>query len=261
MGKQSENTSKEDEMNNGDESPTTQDIDWRSRAVTSLEEDFLSPWTNQLHKKGTPVTLTTAVKHGDKPLYFGEPSAPALFLSQAFKAYTEAIRIQPYLANETPSSGAGTSAAIYDYLELIISSVIAAYTSLEAFANEEIPKEFIYEEQSEGGIIIARSKDWIEKHLSLDEKLATLLPKILEKKTPKGLKVWENYIQLRRLRHRIIHLKSADRTVSHIDNEFPKSIWSKLLKPKQENYPSIAKSMILYFQGMGQYHWLKYCPF
>lgn len=239
----------------------TRDVDWRNRVVSSLTEDFKSPWTGSLHKKGTPVTLTTSVKHLNQPLHFGEPSATALFLSQSHKAYIEAIRLHPYQGNKAPHTGAGNTATIYDYLELIMSSVISSFTSLEAFANEEIPEEFIYEDTTKGEVIVARSKEWIEKHLSLDEKLASLLPNILEKDSPKGLKIWEDYVHLRRLRHRIIHLKSADRTVSNIEEEFPDSIWSELLNPVQRKYPAIAKALILHFHNSSQHHWLKYCPF
>ena len=142
-----------------------------------------------------------------------------------------------------------------------MSSVIFAYTAIEAFVNEEIPDDFIYEEQTDSGLLIPRQKEWIERHLSLDEKVAVILPKAKGKPTPKGLSIWGGYVHLRRLRDRIIHMKSHDRARSKGDNLYPDSIWSELLHPEQRDYPIIAKSMLLHFRDKDDIHWLKYCPF
>ena len=217
-------------------------FDWRYRVATTLDKDFKSPYTGILHKKGTPISVTIFVEHGNQRISIGDPSAPALFLSQSNKAYEEAINIHPFLGNEPSAERRTSSPVVYDYLELIMSSIIFAYTAIEAFANEEIPDDFSYKaERASSGLLVAYQKDSIERRVSLDEKLATILPQALGKPSPKGLRIWADYVNLRKLRDRIIHLKSRDRTPSKNDNLHPDSIWSQLLHPKQANYPLIAK--------------------
>ncbi len=244
-----------------EERPPILDVDWRYRVATTLEEDCLSPYTGVLHKKGSPIIVSTFFRHGDRRITVGDPSAPALFLSQSHKAYERALEIHPFLGKRLPASGEDPSIRVYDYLESIMASIVFAYMAIEAFANEELPENFTYEIQRASGLSVAYRKESIERHINLDEKLAKALPEAVEKPTPKGSKTWENYVHLRRLRHRIVHIKSVDRARSKGDNLFPDSIWSILLDPKQPNYPLIAKNMILHFRGKEDTHWLKYCPF
>jgi hypothetical protein len=239
--------------------PPILDIDWRYRVAATLAQDWLSP-EGVVHEKGTPVTVATFVKHDEQRILIGDPSAPALFLSQSHKAFLQALQIHPFL-NKPTADRKVSSTATYDYLELMMASVVFAYTAVEAFTNEEIPEDFVYEDQTDSGLLIPRQKEWIERHLSLDEKLAVVLPKAKGKPTPKGLSIWEEYVHLRRLRDRIIHMKSRDRARSKGNDLYPDSIWSELLDPKQRNYPLIAKNMLLHFRDKSRTHWLKYCPF
>ena len=206
------------------------------------------------------MSVSTFVKHGEREVSIGDPSATALYLSQSFRNFEDALQIHPFVG-DWPPPDRKPSEVTYDYLEFIMASIIFAYTSIESFANEEIPEDFNYETQTENGIYIPRQKDWIERNVSLDEKLTIILPEVKEKSSPKGLDVWEGYVQLRRLRHRIIHLKSRDRVSSHDDNLYPESIWSTLLKPKQPNFPLNAKNLILHYKDIENTHWLKYCPY
>lgn len=236
--------------------------DWRYRVVTTLTKDFKSPHKGILHKKGAPVSVITSVKHGELRVSIGDPSAPALFLSQAHKAYEQAIKIHPFRDSNLSPEGGDPSPIVYDYLELLMASIIFAYTAIEAFVNEEIPEDFVYEtERSSTGILVAYQKDSIERRVNLDEKLGTILPKAINRPSPKGLKIWEDYLILKRLRDRIVHLKSRDRAYSKGRNLYPDSIWSQLLNPKQANYPLISKKIMLHFREKEDTHWLRYCPF
>ncbi len=245
-----------------EEKPPILGIDWRYRVVTTLAEDFKSPYTGILHKKGAPVSVTTFVKHGKKRISIGDPSAPALFLSQSHKAYQQAIGIHPFVSESSHAEGGDSSPRVYDYLELIMASIVFAYSAIEAFVNEEIPESFTYEiERPTSGILVPLQKESIERKVSLDEKLATALPEAKGFPSPKGLKIWEDYVHLRKLRDRIVHLKSSDRAHSKNDDLYPNSIWSELLNPQQRNYPIVAKNMMLHFRDKANTHWLRYCPF
>lgn len=242
-----------------------EEIDWRHRVATFIKEDSLSPGGKVIYKKGTPVTVSTFAKYNNIEVGFGDPSAPALFLNQAYKAFETANEINPFLTNTPALVNSISTAKIFDYLEAICASIIFAHTALEAFTNEEIPDEFVYEieETTESGIVVVRqyNKEQIERKFSLSEKLASVLPKVMNIQSPKGKKLWGGFVHLKKLRDRIIHMKSKDRTHSKHGNMYPESIWSDLLDPKQRHYPSIAKSIILHFKAKDSVHWLKYCPF
>ena len=241
-----------------------EDIDWRHRVATFISEDSRNSEGKVIYKKGAPVTLSTFAKYDDREIGFGDPSAPALFLNQSYKSLSEALDLHLFLSDWPPSDEEPTS-RIFDYLELVTASIVFAYSALESFANEEVPAEFIFEreEELESGLVVVRqfAKDEIERSLSLSEKLASVLPKALDMPSPKGEKPWQGFVYLQRFRNRLIHLKSSDRVHSKAEEMYPDSIWNDLLNPDQLDYPSIAKSMILWFKDTADTHWLKYCPF
>jgi hypothetical protein len=108
----------------------------------------------------------------------------------------------------------------YDYFETIITSVVFAYTAIEAFANICIPNNYIYSYLDKEGNTKNMKKEEIEKYCSLTEKLKFILPEILncEKPTTKSL-IWQRFIELEKLRKEIIHSKkskSEDRYLSLI---------------------------------------------
>ncbi len=215
-----------------------------------------------IYKKGTPVSVSTFIAHNDQKLVIGDPSAPALFLSQSHQAYINALHIHPFEKGPLIGDESTVSKIVYSYLEYISASIIFAYTALEVFANEEIPEKFMFEtKKTMTKLSIAHSKKSIERYISLDDKLGSVLPKAIGVSSPRGLAIWSKFVDLRRLRDRIIHLKSEDRQVSKVNNLYPKTIWSELMAPDQPYFPLIAKNMMLHFRDKDQTHWLKYCPF
>jgi hypothetical protein len=242
-----------------------EELDWRHRVATFITQDSLSPRGEVLYKKGTPVSVTTFAKYKNIEIGFGDPSATALFLNQAHKSFVVAKELNPFQKKTIERKENILTAKVYDYLEAISASIIFSHTALEAFANEEIPDNFVYEveETAESGLIVVKyyDKEQLERKFSLSEKLASVLPKAMNLPSPKGEKIWDGFVYLRRLRDRLIHLKSKDRAHSKHDNMYPESIWSTLLNPEQKNYPLIAKSIILHFKKIDSAHWLKYCPF
>ena len=59
--------------------------------------------------------------------------------------------------------------------------------------------------------------DWdsatIERRCSTEEKLAVILPALYQKPTPKGLKVWQHFVDLKEFRDSTVHLKSSNQYV------------------------------------------------
>jgi hypothetical protein len=235
-------------------------LDWRYRTVTTLAKDWKSPYTGFLHKVGTPVSVTTFVKHASREIQIGDPSAPALFLSISWQSYQDALKRNPFRPSAKPQKGKDPSRGAYDYLEAIMSSILFAYTAIEAFANEEIPADYSHPSQRRSGLLVVLWKPSIERQVDLSEKLATILPDVMKVASPKGTKTWQDYIELKRMRDRLVHMKSSDRAVSKHGNLHPDSIWRALLAPSQPNYPLAARNMVAVFAEPEKTHWLKYCP-
>lgn len=68
----------------------------------------------------------------------------------------------------------------------------------------------------------------IERWVSIGEKLDKIIPAILKVETPKGRdQSWQGFKDLKNIRDRLIHMKSADRKSSGPD---AKTIWNDLMK-------------------------------
>jgi len=118
-----------------------------------------------------------------------------------------------------------------------------AFTALEVFVNESIPEDYEYHthKKSKTKLETMNKKD-IERRLSLDEKLSNVLPGVKDIETPKGKKCWQGYVELKRIRDRIIHMKKEDIRSSGPD--IP-TLWHHLFKVKA---PYIeAKEIIDFF--------------
>ena len=97
----------------------------------------------------------------------------------------------------------------YDYFEIAITSVIFAYTAIEAFANICIPNNYIYSYTDNKGIEIIDKKEIIEKSYSLRDKLKKILPDVLGCASPTQEKWWNKFTELENLRNEIIHSKDS----------------------------------------------------
>jgi hypothetical protein len=96
----------------------------------------------------------------------------------------------------------------YDYFELIIESVIFAYTSIESFANICIPKRYSYFTES-NGVKSIYSKEAIERKFTLRDKLKKIITEILNTPDVSKEKWWTSFIKLEEIRNEIIHTKQS----------------------------------------------------
>lgn len=223
--------------------------DWRLQNTTHLAEDWLNPWTSEKAPKGSRVTLVSVIRLTKKKLLTVPlPNATACMLNASANAYRNAKSLRGKSEIDktlkTHISFRSENEAI-DYIERMIEAIILAFSALEAFANESIPADFVYvRTQKKKGEISAEeaNKEKIERHVSIDEKLTAVLPKILDCVTPKGTRCWQDYIQLKNVRDRIIHMKTADRKSSGPDMD---SIWRAIVLAPAPHL--VAKAMIDHF--------------
>lgn len=212
--------------------------DWRLQAVTTLAKEFKSPGSSLVHPVGSIVTLIGRILYSDKIISFGLPNMTALFLDFAYNAFEAAIEEfnQQILDINSKTNLLKNNEEIFHALEMMMASIIFSFTALECFANENIPEDYIYEcENDDKKYTKKYHKKQIENSLSLDVKLGDILPTIMSINSPKGNKMWNNFQNLKKLRDRIIHLKSEDRksTDPQID-----TIWREL-------FASFGKKILL----------------
>lgn len=190
---------------------------------------------------------------------FGVPSSPALFLSAAQRSFLQIKDIDPsgmfykWQNSRIPIN----HSKLFDYFEVFASHVVFSFTALEAFANEAIPTDFEYQSEKKGETIVLKKPD-IERSINLDEKLHSVLPKALGVATPKGKKPWEQYKLLKKMRDRIIHLKTIDRTASGPEKE---SVWGMMLRSHGEPFCDYAHAMMGHYLTESNRRWHREYPY
>jgi hypothetical protein len=224
------------------------DIDWRLNAYSFLAEDWVSPWTQQISKKGTQLTVVACAKNrAGNEISVPVPNATAMMLNSSRRAYksAEELRRKDKLDVRGNHNGVFKNNAVaIDYLELMIESVVTAHIGVEAFANEWIPEDHIYSKTTKEGILKTYNKEEIERYIPLCEKLSDILPNLFSIASPKGLKYWQHYSRLKKIRDRITHMKAEDRKSagSEID-----TIWRSLLTVEPPHLDAL--SIIKYFDA------------
>ena len=208
------------------------DNDWRMQDIFYTGEDWTSPWTGKTAPKGSQITLQSVTQlTKKKQLSFALPNATALCINVSIKSWKESreIRRNSKIDSSIKSQVTFNSKSeAFDYIERVMESIVMAYTALEAFVNEKIPDNFKYHTNKKSELILkVMDKKDIERWLSLDEKLLSVLPEALGIPSPKGSKCWQGYRKLKVVRDRVIHMKKEDRRSS--GPEIP-TLWHELFK-------------------------------
>lgn len=232
--------------------------------MTNRQDDLLAQHDGRYLAIGKFDTglavLTTSEKVGNRSYVdFGLPSGPALFLNLARKSYVRIKDVEPatmFYKWENAKVPANHS-FLFDYFELFLSHVVFSFTALEAFANEAIPTDYIYD-RIEKGQVKPLVKLEVERTVSLDEKLHSVLPIALGVSNPKGKKLWQNYKLLKKMRDRIIHLKAVDRSASGPDKE---SVWGMMLRSHGEPFCDYAHSLMGHYQPAINRRWFREYPY
>lgn len=255
--------------NDTQEPENIRDEDFRLQAITTLAKDFSTPG-GPLHKEGAAVMVVANTKFQGKNLTFGLPNVSAMFLNFSNTLWCESELYFNDASNfSTPTSkfmlpntqSMKDKKSFFDALEKRMGAVVFAYSALESFANQSIPADFVFrQERGDAKFLEEYNKGQIEKFLNLDIKLGDVLPRIFEVSSPKGKKVWSEYVDLKKLRDRIIHPKSDD--VKSTDPDV-KTLWTALLDRRSANPAIETKDLVAHFFPSHEKRprWLKKCPF
>jgi hypothetical protein len=234
------------------EHPNIADKDFRLQAVTTLAEDFTSP-EGVIHKAGAVVVLSGSAKYDStRTLSFGIPNMTALCLDHAYINWVQSqhfLEEEEFLESSSLHVPSGTirpkdDAIFFHLLEERMAAIVFAYTALESFANESIPEDYVFrKERDDKKCTEVYTKPQAEV-LSLDTKLDYVLPLVFGVTSPKKKNIWTRYMLIKKLRDRIIHMKSKDRR-STTPNE--DTVWRELLNKSNPNVALEAKDIIAYY--------------
>ena len=210
------------------------------------------------------ASIATTEKVGKEILNFSLPSSPALFLNLALSSQKQIKKINLEDCFDRHPAPQGIypddHKLLFDFFEFMMSQIIFAYSAIQAFANVSIPREFIYrDKRSYKKCVEEYDKEQLERNVSLDVKLDKVLPEIFNVNTPSGTKVWENYQHLKKLRDRLVHLKSNDMTASGPEI---KTIWGDLIRNQQVEFSMQVHELIGYYISKGaSSRWFKKFPY
>ena len=208
--------------------------DWRiiESSYVRVSEDTYIPCVEQTAKKGAQIKVVSIIRlNSRKKLTIAVPNATALFLNISARAWNEAKEIRERNGIDDPTAEDvefSEDSKAFDSIERVIEAVTMAFSGLEAFVNELIPEDYRYYTNRTSEIILeSMNKEKIERHLSLTEKLESVLPKALGTESPKGRGCWGDFIRLKKIRDRIVHMKTADRESSGPENP---NLWHELFR-------------------------------
>ena len=226
--------------------------DWRLQTTAHLAEDWVNPWTGNFSPKGTRLTVVSVIQlTKKKQLTIPIPNASAAMLNASANAYKIACGlrassgIDKTLKNEVSFHSEKDA---LDYIERMIEAIVLAFSAIEAFCNENIPADFVYVRHDKSDVLLEAShKETVERFLSTDEKLLEVLPRALNCQSPKGASCWGSYRELKRVRDRIIHMKTDDRKSSGPDVD---TVWKAIVLSSAPHLS--AKTVIDHFVKAGE---------
>jgi hypothetical protein len=246
-----------------DDHPNIANRDWRLRAITTLAQEFRSP-TGKVHPVGTPIEwVGFMLLSGGGGLNIPVPDPAAIYLSLAEMELQKAIEYQknilPSVIQFEPYGehklNPGAEAAFFDCLQSLIAAVVFSYTSIEVFANSMIPDEYSFSaERNDKRCVESYSKEQIERHISLDTKLDKVLPQVCSVGSPKGTRLWSQYMKIKELRDRLIHLKSTDWQPS-TPEKAKDFVWTWLFSAETKRVSAFAFDIIWHYLPAEKPRW------
>jgi hypothetical protein len=226
--------------------------DWRVQAVSRIQNDLPAAYPGgPSHKKGSVCSLTTMAATAQHPnLGFITPSAAALALSAGFRSAERAASLWNQVEYQKIVTPHGSGSAItnitvmFDYLEETLAAANSSFQAIEAFANATIARLL------KGTMTIQRrdgpkemSAEDIERRVSTSEKIAAVLPLLLNTPSIKGGREWQLFDNLKNIRDASVHFKSGDQYPGSGKAE-KGSLYYYLLNSNPHEFPMTAVRVI-----------------
>lgn len=186
-----------------------------------------------------------------KKIIFPLPNFTALYLSISDKNFKvasdlhENIIDSAILKTKNYELSEENEPLFYDFCEALFTSVIFAFAGVECFINNLIPNYIILIKKKTETNLQLQSKNFIEKYVTLNEKIKIILPKVYKYGfNANKLECWEDFKKLEKFRNSLIHFKSNEIEGSKLENaKLIGEIWNGVYK---SDVIESAKKMIEY---------------
>jgi hypothetical protein len=234
--------------------------DWRIHVITTL----LKPYKH--FKTGSKVAKITATRNYEEQIVsFISPNPIALSIDSAINASGRAGKLYKKIKFKKEMTNWGESFAVkddsipilYDYFEECMVVISFCYQSIEAFCNLIISKNLTGKYKLKRKTSTVKySAGEIQRKVSTEEKLSTVVPNLLKIKNLKQEKFWKEFKELKRIRDSTIHLKARLSLGEGLDNE---SLFYYFFHTDVSKYPKLVLEIIEYCTvEEDAYRWQKY---
>jgi hypothetical protein len=176
----------------------------------------------------------------------------AIEVSQALKGM---FVFDDLITPEGRGKGIRQERELFDYFEQCMIITTFSFQALEAYCNQTVaddmkaPVQLERRRDGKKQLITLNSPADVERTATTEEKLATVVPAVLEMASPRGKAVWGPFVALKRARDATIHLKSLDQYPNRKELGFEddSSLFYQFLYQDMAQYPKAAVALIHYF--------------
>jgi hypothetical protein len=131
----------------------------------------------------------------------------------------------------------------YNFFGAMSTFIILLYSSMEAFVNYKIPKEFVYKKSESGKYLKVYNIEQIQRWIPLEEKISCILTSLVKKSFFKDFPIKHQHIvNLENFRDSIIHTKKIEVFDGY------ESLYKTGLRFKYEETIEAVKDFINYYE-------------
>jgi hypothetical protein len=235
----------------------TQVVDWRVWKAATIAHDGppITPGGSPVKAGDVLYVITSTIDSAAGQVDFITPSPVALALNVAVQAALSAAGLRRQVSYDEIAGGRQAKwveiphlTSLFDYFQQAMVAAVFSFQSLEAFANLVIAdgvKQTLKVKRRAGEVELGA--DEIQRQVSTEEKLAVVLPQITGVKSPKGTKIWQNFVVLNGVRNTTIHLKGKDQYVRGVTDK--QTLYYQFLNHDPREFPRHSIALINYFSG------------
>jgi hypothetical protein len=132
---------------------------------------------------------------------------------------------------------------LFDFFSGSMAAAGSSFQAIEAFANESIAGLLTGTTTLERKTGPELNAEDIERYVSTEEKIATVIPRLLKTSSIKGGTDWQKFVLLKNIRDAATHFKSGDQYYMHGKIERG-SLYQLLLNNDPCQFPLIALRVI-----------------
>jgi hypothetical protein len=168
------------------------------------------------HKAGTLIGAVTPVRMPDgQIIWFPAPRFIALDLVEARRHLVRGLRLRKRALGSLRTMADGKititdKRTVFDCFAELVEAVLLSYAAVEALVNEMIESladDVRIKRINAKGVEVELGKTDIVRRMSTAEKLDAAIPLVTGQPSIKGTIFWERFVNLRRIRDALVHLK------------------------------------------------------